>query len=353
MVGKLMMMKASIFLVITILFAPVSYANEDLADWLKRMEKSVRELNYRALMVVQNGQGRLSSVELTHRGPVNKVAYEKQRANNASYLKCYCGCGEEQNNFEQIRLRALDGLSREMLIDGDEISVFVPEKPVVETLRNPLADTFLTLGNSLEHYKPRFAGDSMVAGREAKVFDIISKDANRYSYRLWLDKETGMYLRANWYNQNKFLLEAMVVQLEFLDTLPFLGGEEKDCAEPQKDPDGTTTVEASKEDNTGVKVGWLPDGFHFSHKYQYPPEDSGKTEHMVFSDGTLRVSVYVEDSVRKALQSKISLGRTNGLTIDVRDKQVTVLAEMPLPTVEKIATSISVNEEASNTNGTN
>ena len=91
------------------------------------------------------------------------------------------------------------------------------------------------------------------------------------------------------------------------------------------------------------RVKWLPPGFEpkNSNIERAASENTG-FHHLAFSDGLAMVTVFVENLMnsRAAFQGYSSRGAVNMFSRVEDDYQVTVVGDVPFPTIEKISTSI-------------
>ncbi len=302
------------FILSLVLLANISFARPDAVQLLQNMTRSARLNNYQANLVLAE-DNKLTSFMIEHRASSGGAR-------------------------EWERMVSLQGVKQEAVVDNVRMLLLLPNGKRDIVLRNPLADTFLNLQNSLQKYTVNFIGEDRVAGRPSYVLHIKAKDEYHYSYLLWLDKETGIYMRAQWLDKNdKIKSEAMFTSIKFKriqNNLAEAGVFASSSAV-------ASTSSANKEitiDSSMIDIGWLPENFSLVNKLTYPPEGPGQTEHLIFGDGTVRVSVYIDMTNESAIQGPIDLGRTSGFSLDVADKHITVLGEMPSLTLKKIAKSI-------------
>ncbi|MEO8443409.1 MAG: MucB/RseB C-terminal domain-containing protein, partial [Gammaproteobacteria bacterium] len=92
------------------------------------------------------------------------------------------------------------------------------------------------------------------------------------------------------------------------------------------------------------RVGSLPPGFSLlDYRSQPAQADAVPMEQLVYSDGVVRVSVFIESGVAPAEQAggASRMGATNAFTTVAGDYLVTAVGEVPLRTVETIAKSVS------------
>ncbi len=71
-------------------------------------------------------------------------------------------------------------------------------------------------------------------------------------------------------------------------------------------------------------------------------ESDMPVSHMVYSDGLAMVSIFVEQLIdsAKPLQGYSSMGAVNAFSRVSNEHQITVVGEIPLPTVRQIASSV-------------
>lgn len=302
-----------VFIVLSLLAnAGLAEPAADVVQILKKMTVAARTNNYQANLVLSKGN-KLTTLMMEHRA-------------------------SQGSSREWERLVSLQGTKQETVVDGARMLVLLPNGKRDRVLRNPLADTFLNLHHSLEKYTVKFLGTDRVAGRVSNVLHIRAKDKYHYSYLLWLDKDTGVYLRAQWLdNAEDIKFEAMFTSITFKSV------KNEDLNVNVQNIESTMLASKSIEklnQANMVEVGWLPSGFTLLKKLTHPPEGPGRTEHLVFGDGTIKVSVYIDMKDAVTTEGPLDFGRTCGFSLNVADKNITVLGEMPGLTLKKIAQSV-------------
>ncbi|PKG57230.1 MucB/RseB C-terminal domain-containing protein [Shewanella sp. GutDb-MelDb] len=186
-------------------------------------------------------------------------------------------------------------------------------------------------------YKFVLGGRSRIAGRPGQLVRIIPNDTNRYGYQVWLDMDTYLPLRFDMINDDKQLLEQLlVVELLVLEDVPSILKE----AHKQEWP----AVMAQSERATGEdwKFGWLPEGFKILVKDQHRLIGSkDAVEYIAISDGLASISVYVAKAGDAPLPDE--LVTRNGLsfaTERVGNAEVVAVGKVPAETLSRIAKSI-------------
>jgi sigma-E factor negative regulatory protein RseB len=155
-------------------------------QWLQRMADAVEFLNYQGSLVYL-APGRAETFRVFHRVERNKVTE---------------------------RLIAMDGAGAEIIRnDAVVICIFPDTQSVVVEARNagakhsnPLQSRLPAYSSSLsEHYRLSVVANERILDRAATVIDIAPRDEYRYGYRLWLDADTAMPLKAQLIGEDAML----------------------------------------------------------------------------------------------------------------------------------------------------
>ena len=154
-------------------------SRNDALEWLHRISASAQTLNYKGTIVYQSG-GRSESSRVSH-------------------------LFEGDSDMELIEM--LDGSPREIVRIGDEVRTRLPEsRRVVIERRVPQPHFPLMLSTGLgelsDFYYIRRLPLDRVAGFEAQPVLIEPRDQNRYRRKLWIDRESGLLLRSETYEEN-------------------------------------------------------------------------------------------------------------------------------------------------------
>src|SRR5262249_19145058 len=113
------------------------------------------------------------------------------------------------------RLQILDGERREYVRKGDQVQCFLPESKRVIVERRPLGIGFPSLSSAapadiLRFYTLRKGAVERVADAECQVLVLEPKDDGvRYGYKLWVERQTGLLLRAQLLDKQQAVLEQM------------------------------------------------------------------------------------------------------------------------------------------------
>ena len=160
-----------------------------------------------------------------------------------------------------------------------------------------------------------------------------------------LDEQTRLLLKSAILDVNGHPLEQVqFTQLEVRDEIP---GE---LLKPGIQGPGFQWRTDAESDSTATQLmpdwqpDWLPTGFEIKESSaQQPHANGGTTSHLVYSDGLAMVSVFVETVVHEtqALQGESSRGAVNAYSRLDGKRQITAVGEVPLPTLKKIAESVT------------
>ncbi len=301
------------------LYGALSWAAQPLPlSWLERMREAASNLEYRGVLVHQHG-GRLETLSIEH--------------------------GHDGQGRERERLTSLSGEKREILRDGDSLLCILPAnrraQAVGDRQPTPLR-SFLSADprGLLHYYRIRLDGEDRIAGRSAQRLLIEPLDPYRYGLHLYLDKEYGLPLKTEMYNeQGKMISRLMFTEIVFES----VSLEYSPVAEP---PPGKVRRQATAEPYARASAGWrfeeIPKGFEPRlHIRRSGKNGSDTVEHFVFSDGLATLSLYIEapDHPGQRLIGLSRAGAVNAYGHDFGDYHATAVGEVPMATLERVARS--------------
>lgn len=299
--------------------APASLA-QDAAEWLSRAATAARQLNYSGTIVYQHG-GRVETSRLVH---VKDAAGEAEKLTN------------------------LDGPAREVIRNDGEVRCYYPDVQVVRIEPRTFRNAFPSLSvqqqkTLLEHYDFRKAETARVAGMETQAYVFTPRDSLRYGHKFWADPVTGLLLKARIFNEAGEAVE----QFAFTD-LVVASRLDRALVNPTWPalPPGWKVREIGPGDidlkDTGWTVGKVPagyqkivEGFRSLRGKRYP------VAHMVYSDGLVAISVFVEPVAAPHPVGLVQQSGTNIYMRQIDDHLVTVLGEAPIVAVRQIANTVA------------
>jgi sigma-E factor negative regulatory protein RseB len=304
---------------VLVLVASAARADDAMA-WLTRAAQAARQLNYIGTIVYQIGP-RVESSRITH-------LYD--------------------DGHEFAKLVNLDGPAREVVRSQGEIRCYYPDAKLMRvepgTFRNVFPSLSAEQQQSLsEFYDFRVLGPDRVGGRAVQVVVFEPKDGLRYGHRFWSDASTGLLLKARILNERGDGVE----QFAFSD-LSINAPIEHAMVEPSwpSVPSDWQVLQGLSGDVVQQDTGWLvtriPPGFSkIMEGFRKLRGRRDRIAHLVFSDGLVSVSVFVEPLIAASAPSGFTQqGGLNVYSVRQDDHLITVMGETPGATVRQIAHSV-------------
>ena len=295
--------------------------DDNVYQWLDRMSAAMSQMHYQGTFVYVQGDN-VETVRITH-------------------------LVDEKGSHE--RLMSVSGVPREVVRDSEGVRWISGEDRTVmadSTVGRPFFPE-LPMGGIAEaesSYDFTLLEGQRIASHHTRRIDIKPHDEYRYGYRLWLEAQSGLLLQWELIGtEGESLAKLMFTELKM--------GAEVDPAELDAPERGNTAprsapVSASEGRSVKSEPTWqaarLPVGFRLASHRQNAAGQAGSYEHLVYSDGIVAVSVYVEPQDKNAelAQGVSMMGTTNALTRSVNGEVVTVLCDVPVATIKLIGESV-------------
>jgi sigma-E factor negative regulatory protein RseB len=249
---------------------------------------------------------------------------------------------------EQSKLANLEGPPREVIRTTSEVRCYYSDAKVVRVEAPEFRNAFPTLSPQqqktlLDFYDMAKGEANRIAGRDAQAWVFTPKDGNRFPHKLWTDVATGILLKAALVNERN----EMVEQFAFLDIS--LGARlTRDQVAPTAGaaPADWQVQDANGSDADSRNTGWvatrLPAGFaRIAEGYRPLHGKRQPVAHIVYSDGLVAISVFVEPLNAPPRNAGAVPGPVNAYTRQVDEYLVTVLGEAPGATLKDIAFSVA------------
>jgi sigma-E factor negative regulatory protein RseB len=294
---------------------------DDAMQWLTRAAQAARQLDYLGTIVYQIGP-RVESSRITHLN---------------------------DGGHEYAKLVNLDGPAREVVRSQGEVRCYYPDAKLMRiepgTFRNVFPSLLPEQQQSLSrYYNFRVLGEDRVGGRPVQVVVFEPRDGLRYGHRFWSDAATGLLLKARVVNERGDGVE----QFAFSD-LTLNARIDKSMVEPSWPtvPSDWKVLERASGDVVPQDTGWVvnhvPPGFaKIMEGFRKLRGRAERVAHLVFSDGLVSVSVFVEPLVpASAPAGFMQQGGLNVYSIRQDDHLITVMGETPGATVRQIANSVT------------
>lgn len=296
---------------------------DDARQLLEGMAEAVHELNYEGTFIYR------------HNG-------------NMQTMRIYHGAYPEG---EKERLVSLSGPRREVLRDEDRVTCLLPQSKslVVDEARSnrPFPISVPTRLEELgSHYDVRVEGADRIAGIEAQKIIFRPADRYRYGQSLWIDRSSGLPLRAEMLDEKGNTVE----QIMFTDLKVHAGELPAELLKPEisgkdwvrkefRSPAGAPQTQGPVE----WEIGRLPPGFTRDVHLRHATGASGQpVEHLVFSDGLASVSVFIESAQggTERLSGLSHMGAVHAFGRQLDSHRVIVVGEVPADTVRLIAEGV-------------
>jgi sigma-E factor negative regulatory protein RseB len=293
---------------------------DDAMAWLARAAQAARKLDYVGTIIYQIGP-RVESSRITHLN---------------------------DDGREYAKLVNLDGPAREVVRSQGEVRCYYPDAKLVRVEPRTFRNVFPSLSSEQQQslsrfYQFRVIGEDRVGGRPVQVVVFEPKDGLRYGHRFWSDDATGLLLKARVLNERGDGIE----QFAFSD-LTINARIDRAMVEPSWPvvPSDWQVLERASGDVTPQETGWVvtrvPPGFaKIMEGFRKLRGRRERVAHLVFSDGLVSVSVFVEPLVAaSAPAGLLQKGGLNVYSVKQNDHLITVMGEAPGATVRQIAHSV-------------
>jgi sigma-E factor negative regulatory protein RseB len=293
----------------------------DARAWLLRIHEAANQRNYQGTMVFTAG-GMLSSSRVAH-------------------------FSVGGSSFE--RLESLDGRQQRVYRHNDAVYTLWSQSrvAVVETRSAALRPGSLTRiaePRAAGQYELKAEGHERVAGRDAAVLLLSPRDDLRYAQRVWVDRSSGLMLRADVIGPTRTVLESTAFSQIEIGVRP----QPETVLAAMKSLDGYRVLRPRQQPAQLEAEGWqvvreVP-GFALVGCLKRPLDaaaaggsgrDTGQILQAVFSDGLTHVSLFIEpfDAGRHKLGLHGQIGATATLTLRLGDHWITAMGEVPVATL--------------------
>lgn len=303
----------------------------DALAWLRKVQVAAQKLNYSGTFIYQQvDQVRMSRVTHVYDG---------------------------KNEYEKLEI--MDGKPREYIRKNDDVACYIPETRTIEVEKKGFSQVFfpaMVAANSsdlTEHYEVKKRPETgRIAGFDCDIIELDPKDNLRYGYRLWIERGTGLLLRAQTMNERSDVVE----QITFAQLV--IGGFDKSAIHSSFPNvnlwhvDIMPTVEAP---SLNWSVAGVPPGFKKTHELKRMVPDRGNfppgvpvsqhaVEQMIFSDGLAAISVFVEPSSQSGTEGFLQQGAVSIVGKRQGDYWLVVMGEVPPTAIRNVANSVEFKE---------
>lgn len=313
-------MRRRIFVASCMVWAALAHAAPEEADvqtWLKKSNEANRRNSYTGTFVVSSGRKMFT----------------------ASIVHAYDGTVQAE------RIEALTGRPRITYRHAQEVlTVFPLQRTALLESRETAHELPFDLpggnGQVGQWYRLLTKGQDRMAGLEANEVQIQPKDAWRYGYAIWSDKQTGLVLKMQTLDADGKVLE----QVAFSEVQLGVTLSPHALLEQMLPPDGYRVVRREKIKVKPESIGWkwsaqVP-GFQPVAAYARENGTSGQEGmQWIFSDGLSTASVFAEhfDPARHQQEGGGNAGgATHVWGRKLGDWWLTAIGEVPLATLKQL-----------------
>lgn len=299
----------------------------EVRSWLTRVDEAAKRRNFQGTFVV-SAAGVVSSMRIVN----------------------YC-----VGNNRVERTDALDGQLRRVLRHNDVVHTLWPSSRVVSIEQRDVLSSFPGLlqggGDSsfAEHYTVEPLGSGRVAGHDAMVLHLKPRDQHRFGYRLWVEKDSALLLRADVLGLRDEVLESSAFSDVSIDVRP--RPKPASLLEPLRRLDGwrvlRPAVARTRLDTEGWAMPVSVPGFREIGSMKRTIEPAGDAPaaqvlQSVWSDGLTYVSIFIEpfDAERHTRAVQTAIGATHTLMRRHGDWWVTLMGEVPRQTLQRFASAL-------------
>ncbi|MEX0605437.1 MAG: MucB/RseB C-terminal domain-containing protein [Marinobacter sp.] len=309
-------------LVATAMSSPVSAEQPDTAEgWLMKLGPALNMTSYRGVFVYARGD-RISTMQVAHR---------------------------YHNGQVEERLVQQDGENGEIVRKGMKVFCVLPDHGRIQLDQiipsGPFAEAFSSqLVPISRWYIPKTLEDDRVAGYPVVVVALNARDQHRYSYRLWLEKKTGLLVKSHVRSEDEILERFHFTSLEITDALRDSEFEIQLQGPAIQRILQSPATDKAKQRMDGWRLKWRPEGF-----IPAAAPGAGQGRVVAFSDGLASFSVFVESAVSVDMPTGASrIGATTAYMrkVEVGDRSflVTVVGEIPPSTAMRVAESVDIED---------
>lgn len=305
---------------------PSTGSARSVNEWLTRMHEASRQRSYTGTLVVSAGAAMAAS-------------------------KIWHVCDGTQ---QMERVDTLTGAPRSTIRRNKEVITFVPEAKIAFVEKRDSLGVFpemlRTPSNLIpQFYSAREVGVQRVAGHLADMVEILPRDDLRFGYRIWSEQQTGLVVKLQTLGEQGAVLEQVAFSELQLDAPVSM----EKLARLMKDTRGYEVHKPTLKKTTAEAEGWrlkepVPGFTAMSCHTRETPGAAATTGsgmapmQWVFSDGLASVSLFVEpfDPQRHTQESSAVVGATHSVNRRVGDHWLTVLGEVPAPTLRRFALAL-------------
>lgn len=243
------------------------------------------------------------------------------------------------DNIQEKRV-SLDGPSREIIRKGFELTCYAPDAKALAAAKVSAMRLFPALlpddiGNIAQSYTVKRGGRDRVAQRDCDWLDLKPKDSRRYLLRMCIDVASNVPLKVMTQNAAGDTVE----QFTFTE-IELQAPKDRNAFKPQYKQNyvlrSASAPQMTLDADAPSEVSGMPPGFKLLRAVQrsLPGQTERTVRHMVFSDGLVMLSLFIEPQPDSHIERAVNLhGAVNMATAGQGDYLVTLVGDLPEPTM--------------------
>ncbi|WP_159876174.1 MucB/RseB C-terminal domain-containing protein [Aquitalea denitrificans] len=247
--------------------------------------------------------------------------------------------GGTGDNIQEKRT-SLDGPSREIIRKGLELTCYAPDAKSLSAAKVSAMRLFPAIlpddiGNIAQSYTLKRSGKDRVAQRDCNWMDLKPRDSKRYLLRLCVEPVSNLPLKVITQNAAGDAVE----QFTFTE-IELQGPKDKSAFRPQYKQNyvlrSANAPQMTLDADAPSEVSGMPSGFKLLRAVQrsLPGQAERTIRHMVFSDGLVMLSLFIEPQTDGRAERAVNLhGAVNMATAVQGDYLVTLVGDLPEPTM--------------------
>ncbi len=268
--------------------------------------------------------------------PLNGTYLHQMNSSLETFRIVRSGSGD---NIQEKRT-SLDGPSREIIRKGLELTCYAPDAKSLSAAKVSAMRLFPALlpddiGNIAQSYSIKRFGKDRVAQRDCNWLELKPKDSKRYMLRMCVEPASFLPLKVITQNAAGEVVE----QFTFTE-IELQGPKDKGAFRPQYKQNyvlrSASAPAMTLDADAPSEVSGMPSGFKLLRAVQrtLPGQAERTVRHMVFSDGLVMLSLFIEPQADGRPERAVNLhGAVNMATAEQGDYLVTLVGDLPEPTM--------------------
>lgn len=296
---------------------PANKQGQNGVDWFNRMANALSTLNFEASLVHVHGD----QIE-----PYQWLQAHDQEMGGTELLIQMNG-----PDFRILRIGSrvahFHASANNYALKSDAISAIFPAA---------FSEPFDRLAKS---YQVTAGGGARVLGRNAQHIRILSKDNQRYSFSVWIDRQNGMPLKLMMLDQAGHIVEQVqLTSLSIRNVAPDIIQDVKNIELPPL----LEKMKAKRPTRYPVEPRWAPEGFRLISQQSHTlVVDSTLVDHYLFSDGLAEYSVYVAQ-LQEDMETDLAFSSSHTLfSKRYNDFLITVVGQVPMNMAKRVAAEVT------------